>query len=490
MAATGTVAKDTGKSLARTLSAGRMVTLARVPDGYVGKALGDLARTVKGRTIFVARDGQRLAEIERALAFFAPEVEPLPFPAWDCLPYDRVSPHPTVVARRMATLSRLLLPTDRPGVVLTTVNGVLQRAPSRSFVEKGSFSAAPGNQVRMDDLVHWLEDNGFARTTTVREAGEYAVRGGILDLFPAGLESPVRLDFFGNTLESIRSFDADSQRTIASRKRVELVPANEMVLSAEAIARFRQGYVTLFGTADRDDLLYQSISERRRYVGMEHWLPLFSEGLETLFDYTSGSPAILDHLVEEAVGERLDLIEDHYEARRSGLLAGQGGVPYRPLPPDRLYLARAEWAERLGERPRAMISPFAQPDRPEVIDMGARGGGALPPSAPPATSTSSMPSSAISERCRRPQARPRRLLERECPRLYGPGPRRPRAHPAEAGGRLGVLPRRSPARMSALPSSASRPASRPIRPRSSASRTSSATGSSTRIGGRAGRPIS
>ena len=374
MAATRTVAKDTGKSLARTLSAGRMVTLARVPDGYVGKALGELARTVKGRTVFVARDGQRLAEIERALAFFAPEVEPLPFPAWDCLPYDRVSPHPTVVARRMATLSRLLSPTDKPAVVLTTVNAVLQRAPPRAFVEKGSFSAAPGNQVRMDDLVHWLEDNGFARTTTVREAGEYAVRGGILDLFPAGLEAPVRLDFFGHTLESIRSFDADSQRTIAPRKRVDLVPANEMVLSADAIARFRQGYVTLFGTADRDDLLYQSISEGRRYVGMEHWLPLFSEGLETLFDYTSGAPVILDHLVEEAVGERLDLIEDHYEARRSGLVAGQGGVPYRPLPPDRLYLTRAEWSDQLAERPRAVISPFAQPDRPEVIDMGARGG--------------------------------------------------------------------------------------------------------------------
>ena len=131
---------------------------------------------------------------------------------------------------------------------------------------------------------------------------------------------------------------------------------------------------TLFGTADRDDLLYQSISEGRRYVGMEHWLPLFSEGLETLFDYTGGAPVILDHLVEEAVGERLDLIEDHYEARRSGLVAGQGGVPYRPLPPDRLYLTRAEWSDRLAERPRAVISPFAQPDRPEVIDMGARGG--------------------------------------------------------------------------------------------------------------------
>src|SRR6185295_2586413 len=112
MAATGTVAKDTGKSLARTLGSGRMVTLARGPDGYVGKALGDLARTVKGRTVFVARDGQRLAEVELALAFFAPEVEPLSFPDWDCLPYDRVAPHPTVVARRMATLLRLLLSTD------------------------------------------------------------------------------------------------------------------------------------------------------------------------------------------------------------------------------------------------------------------------------------------------------------------------------------------------------------------------------------------
>jgi transcription-repair coupling factor (superfamily II helicase) len=348
------------------------VTLASLPDGMVGKVLADLAAERGGRLLYVARDGQRLAEVQRAAAFFAPHVEVLEFPAWDCLPYDRVSPHPAVVARRMATLSALKVPAKHPQLVLTTVNAALQRTPTRAFIARGSLSAAPGNRIPMDQLVHWLEDNGFLRTTTVREAGEYAVRGGILDLFAAGAGEPVRLDFFGDTLETIRAFDPETQRTIETRKRIDLVPANEMQLTPESIARFRTGYVALFGAAERDDLLYLSVSDGRRYVGMEHWLPLFNEGLETIFDHVGEAPVVLDHLAEEAAVERIALIKDHYGARRAAMDAGQGGVPYKPVPPDGLYLLGDEWQARLNVGSLARVSPFALPEAGNVVDIGAR----------------------------------------------------------------------------------------------------------------------
>ena len=358
------------------LKSARPLTLASVPDGYTGKVLADLVEAVGARpAVFIAREGQRLAEVERALRFFAPEIELHNFPAWDCLPYDRVSPHPGIVAERMATLSRLVRKPEKPAIVLTTVNAALQRVPNRQFVARGSMSAAAGNQIRMDELVRWLEDNGFLRSATVREAGEYAVRGGILDLFAAGAEAPVRLDFFGDTLESIRTFDAETQRSVATRTRIDLVPASEMMLTPETIARFRERYVALFGAADREDLLYHAISEGRRHVGMEHWLALFSDGLETLFDHVPDAPVVLDHMVEEAIRERLDLIADHYEARRAALeTRAGGGVPYKPAPPDSLYLTRDEWSAHLAERPQARLSPFAAPASTEVIDLGARNG--------------------------------------------------------------------------------------------------------------------
>ena len=340
-----------------------------------GKALADLvAATGTERLLFVARDGQRLAEIERALRFFAPAIELIEFPAWDCLPYDRVSPHAAIVARRMAALARIGQTADRPQIVLTTVNAVLQRVPERAMVARGSLSAASGNRMPMADLIRWLEDNGFLRTSTVREPGEYAVRGGILDLYAAGAPEPLRLDFFGDTLETIRAFDAETQRTTERHARIDLVPVAEMGLTADSIARFRQGYVAAFGAAGPDDLLYHSVSEGRRFVGMEHWLPLFAEGLETLFDHLPDVPVALDHLVDEAIGERLDQIKDHYQARHQAMEAGDlgGGAPYKPLPPEKLYLDRQAWAGHLKDRPATHLSPFARPEATGIVDMGGR----------------------------------------------------------------------------------------------------------------------
>jgi transcription-repair coupling factor (superfamily II helicase) len=317
-----------------------------------------------------------MAALGRTLSFFAPDIEVLQFPAWDCLPYDRVSPHGGVVAQRMTVLSRLarIKGRDKPAVLLTTVNAALQRVPAREQISRQALSAAPGNVLGMEGIIRWLELNGFNRASTVREFGDYAVRGGILDLFASGMDLPVRLDFFGDTLESIRSFDPETQRTVMEMRALDLVPVAEFQLTTDTIRKFRTGYVAAFGAADPEDLLYEAVSEGRRHPGMEHWLPLFHDKLDTLFDYVSGAPVLLENLVDDAARERLSQIKDYYEARKDAL-ADKSGPLYKPLPPDRLYLPEAEWAERLNTVALARLTPFAVPEQSgTVADIGARAG--------------------------------------------------------------------------------------------------------------------
>jgi transcription-repair coupling factor (superfamily II helicase) len=288
------------KSPAEQLKAGQPLTVANAADGAEGLIVPDLARAIaakrKGEPVSLAvvcRDGPRMAQLVRALDFFAPDIELLQFPAWDCQPYDRVSPHGGILAQRLTTLARLarLKGSEKPLIVLTTVNAITQRVPTRAVMAAQALSIAPGNVTGMDSIVGWLEHNGYQRSSTVRESGEYAVRGGILDLFPAGLDQPVRLDFFGDTLESIRTFDAESQRTLLDMRGLDLMPVSEIQLVTETIRRFRMGYVAAFGAPERGDTLYEAVSEGRRHAGMEHWLPLFHERMETLFDYLLRGPA-------------------------------------------------------------------------------------------------------------------------------------------------------------------------------------------------------
>src|SRR5215210_115434 len=293
----------------------------------------------------------------------SPATEVLAFPAWDCQPYDRTSPNAGVTAQRMTTLARLArsrTSEERPRILSTTVSAAVQRVPPRDRISSETFSAAPGNVVDTEVLIAWLETNGFLRTGTVRDTGEYAVRGGIVDLYPPGLPNPVRLDFFGDTLESIRAFDPESQRTVGQLRALDLVPMSEVQLTTESIRRFRQAYVAQFGAPTRDDRLYEAVSEGRRYPGLEHWLPLFHERLDTLLDYADGVPVVFDNHVEDAVGERLAQVKDYYGARKSALEHPQAGIaPYKPLPPDSLYLKPEEWAALTQDLAVARLNPFA-----------------------------------------------------------------------------------------------------------------------------------
>jgi len=371
----------TGRSPAELLKRGKPLTLAQVADGAEGLVLADLARAVAASKdaapislAVVCRDGQRMGALSRALAFFGPDIQVMEFPAWDCLPYDRVSPNAAVVAQRMTVLSRLtrVKGRDKPSILLTTVNAALQRVPTRDFVATHALSVAPGNVIGMQGIIDWLELNGFVRASTVREPGDYAVRGGILDLYPPGMDMPVRLDFFGDAIETIRAFDADTQRSEEQLRGLDLVPVAEFQLVTETIRRFRTGYVAQFGAAGPDDQLYESVSEGRRYPGIEHWLPLFQDRLDTIFDYLPGTALALEHLAEDAAHERFAQITDYYDARRDALKEGASPI-YKPLPPDRLYLGESESKERLEASALARLTPFAVPD-PGAVNIGARTG--------------------------------------------------------------------------------------------------------------------
>ncbi|HXM31878.1 MAG TPA: transcription-repair coupling factor, partial [Xanthobacteraceae bacterium] len=358
---------------------GQALTIASVPDGFSGLVAADLARSIAARAkeskhlLVVCRDAERMAAFERALSFFAPDLPVSTFPAWDCLPYDRVSPNAAVAATRMATLTKLVHANNQSGIVLTTINALLQRVAPRETVAAQSLAVAPGNARPMNEIARWLETNGFIRASTVRDIGEYAVRGGILDLYAPGTSAPMRLDFFGDTVESIRAFDPETQRTASRVDKLELVPTSEVQLSEETIKRFRMGYVAEFGGQTKGDAFFEAVSQGRRNPGLEHWLPLFAERLETLFDYLPGAPVVLETLIEEAAGERLEQIADYYTARHEAMEAGQSPL-YKPLPPERLYLAEKEWKSRLGEAALVRLTPFAMPETRDVIDAGAKAG--------------------------------------------------------------------------------------------------------------------
>ena len=363
----------------RIVGAQSALTLSHVPDGMDAFILAELAR--EGKPVaYVVSDGQRLQNLEQTLSFAAPDIPVLSLPAWDCLPYDRVSPSADVSARRLAALSGLiaLYLNPHPAIVLVTVNAMLQKVAPADVIDNLGFSAKPGNQVRMDDIAARLERNGFDRVATVREVGEFAVRGGILDVFVPGAEEPVRLDFFGDTLESIRSFDPASQRTIAQVRSLDLNPMSEVTLTPESISRFRKNYLSLFGAATRDDALYAAVSEGRRYAGMEHWLPMFYDKLETTFDYLRGFRMVTDHTVREAAEERAKLIRDYYEARLNSATPGKGhlaqGTPYKPVPPERLYLGAGEFGKALDAFDPIRITPFAEAsgESRKVIEVEAR----------------------------------------------------------------------------------------------------------------------
>ena len=329
----------------------------------------------------VCTDDGRMAQLADALAFFAPEVECIELPAWDCLPYDRVSPHAELASRRIDALVRLgaaaaaKAAPQKPRILLTTVSAALQKVPAAAELAERALTVRRGDRLDPENLVARLVHLGYSRVETVADRGDYAVRGGIVDLFPPRAGEPLRLDFFGDEVDGIRSFDVASQRTIAKLETCTLLPVSEVLLDAGSIERFRIGYRALAGIKAADDPLYAAVSAGQRYPGLEHWLPLFWTTLVSVFDYAPGAPVFLDQQVDETLQRRLATIADYYAARRQ---AGTGrfaeaAAAYNPVPPETLFLNPESWAGALAARAVGMLSPFVAPeDGGGVIDAGGR----------------------------------------------------------------------------------------------------------------------
>ena len=353
------------------------LTVSGAPAGYDAWLAVEAARRRNGIVLFVASDEAQAEAFAAAAIFFAPGIRQLSFPAWDCLPYDRVSPKTDIESARLATLAALAKGIEGAALIVTSIAAVLQRALPRAAIAQASFTAKVGEEIARDALVTFLAGNGYARAGTVRDPGDFALRGGIVDLWPPGMDDPLRLDFFGETLDAIRKFDPVTQLSRDSVAKVELLPASEAPLGTGAISRFRTGYVAAFGPSG-DDPLYESVSAGRKAQGMEHWLPLFYDGLDTLFDYLPRSLIVLGHQVEESKTARLELVSECYETRdqlrRQDPDTRVKAVPYKPLKVGTLYLDDGEWKASLARHLVRDLTPFQAPEGKTSVDAGGRQG--------------------------------------------------------------------------------------------------------------------
>jgi transcription-repair coupling factor (superfamily II helicase) len=360
--------------LARVLSAKEPLTLAGVPTGFLPWLSADLSRAAHGkgtgaRAVAIVADETAMRALADNVPLFAPEVQVLTLPGWDCLPYDRASPALRVMAERLATLSALQARRDRPQLLIATASAATQRLLTPFRVRQLARPIVEGERIERETLVEQLNALGYQRVDTVAEHGEYAVRGSLIDLFPAGEAMALRLDFFGDEIDSLRRFDPANQRSTDRASNFTLMPASEALLDPETIKRFRSGYREKFGATATQDPLYQALSNGRRMSGMEHWLPLFEERLSNLFDHLGpGDLVVRDAAADQAVRGRREAIDDYYQ-NRVRAMEGQPGS-YRPLEPHALYLSKKEWEAFEAERPVHLASPFHEPESERIIDFG------------------------------------------------------------------------------------------------------------------------
>ncbi len=351
----------------------QFVTVGGAPEGYDARLiLEELEQTGKP-VVHVARDDKRLAALKAALAFFRPDIPVITFPGWDCLPYDRVSPNADISAARMATLAGLVHGMPGNYVLLTTLNAATQRVPARSILKDAAFRAQVDYRIDEKELRAFLVRMGFTQAPTVMEPGDYAVRGGIIDIFPPGDGGPVRLDLFGDVLDGARRFDPVSQRTTEKLDLIELAPVSEVILDEAAIRRFRQNYRIEFGAAGTDDPLYEAVSAGRKHQGVEHWLPFFHDTLETLFDYLPEATISLDDQIDAMRVARWESVADQYETRKHALSQKKRlDSVYKPVPPELLYMDDAAWDAAVADRRVLGFKPLPQASGPGAIDKMGR----------------------------------------------------------------------------------------------------------------------
>ena len=330
-------------------------TIFNAPFGAELLELTRFCAKSRRTVVFVAADDRKAQTASNLVSFYDPSLRCIRLPAWDNLPYDRVSPTAAVASRRCSALSELAHHQgDTPLFVITTAAGLIQRSAPRDAMKSASLQLKPGSVLDPSDLDTFLLVNGYNRVATVRDRGEYAQRGGIVDIYSPNEAEPVRLDFFGDTLESIRSFDPETQRTTRQLKTVKFSPVSEILFTDEALSAFRTKFLETFGPPAGDQT-YEMARSRIRRQGLENWLPLFHEKVETLFDYVPDSAMFaFDSNAQEAARDKFNQAEDYFQARVS---AAGNSEDAKVLAPGALYVSPDELSSSLSAYSAVRFTP-------------------------------------------------------------------------------------------------------------------------------------
>jgi transcription-repair coupling factor (superfamily II helicase) len=340
-----------------------------LPGAATALAVAEAARRHKGVVMVITADTQAAGRLEEELRFFLDERLPvLHFADWETLPYDQFSPHQDIVSARLRTLTQL--PTLTQGVLLVPVTTLAHRTAPYGWLGGQSVQLALRQKFTIDQTRQRLEAAGYHAVDTVYEHGEYAVRGSIVDLFPMGAESPVRIELFDDEIDTLRLFDPETQRTTESIQKLELLPAKEFPLDKTAIRRFKDNWADSFSGDPKRSTLYQDVSAGLASAGIEYYLPLFFDDTGSLFDYLPGNSLVIgEDTITAGYQHFWAEIQSRYEDRRYDTT--------RPLlAPEKLFLRENELFAALNRFPRVQLSAGTLDIKAGVVN--------LPFTAPPA----------------------------------------------------------------------------------------------------------
>lgn len=321
--------------------------LANVIAGSDTLALAEIAQSHRGLTVVVTPDTRSAVRLSKVLAEFVSQPVTF-FPDWETLPYDSFSPHQDIISSRLSALFHLQ--NAKNGIFILPISTLMQKVCPPEYLQHNVLLIKKGDRIVINDFRLKLENAGYRAVEQVLEHGEYALRGALLDLFPMGSAVPFRLDFFDDEIDSIRTFDVDTQRTLEDIPSIRLLPAQEFPTDHKGIEFFRTKFRETFGEIRRDpEHIYQQVSKGTLAAGIEYWQPLFFEQMATLFDYLPEQTLFVDFESNQQQGERFyQDCEQRYESRRVD--------PMRPLlPPDQLWLPIDQINHQLKHFPKITL---------------------------------------------------------------------------------------------------------------------------------------
>ena len=344
--------------------------VSNLPDGADCLAAAELCDHFS-KILIILRDDVRLSRFSQSLRIITNNIDIIEFPAWDCLPFDKNSPNQKLVGKRVRALSSLANPNSKKTIILSTIGSVIQKIPNQDFIKNSSKSIQSGQNISQRELINFFENNGYMRTNTVREDSEYSFRGSILDVYPPGEKHPVRIDFFGDVIDSLRVFDPISQLSLHNINFISFNAGNEIILTDHSVELFRRNHRELFNE-EYDKSLYSNISQKIRTNGIEHYLSMFHESLATIFDHIGDVHVILDKEHSPILDTKFEEINDFYNARKDDY--NIEGKRFNLLSPQHLYIDKKKLLEILDKRVVIEFNSFTSGEKNSSIYLNIKPG--------------------------------------------------------------------------------------------------------------------